>query len=114
MLRLHVINVLYTPSLKVNIHILEGLYEEGYDIRLQKGFLNIPDDRGILLTNVQPNSGRLYPLKLDIVKNCFHISEDVTWLWHKRYGHLIFASLKILPSQDMVKGLPRIDKREDL
>ena len=41
-------NVLYTPSLKANILSLDILDEEGYDIRLYKGFLTIHDDRVIL------------------------------------------------------------------
>ena len=53
-------NVLYRPSLKANILSLDRLDEEGYDIRLHKGFIIIHDDRGILLTKVQRNSGRLY------------------------------------------------------
>ena len=96
-------NVLYTSSLKANILSLGRLDEEGYDIRLHKGFLTIHDDRGFLLTKVQRSLGRLYPLKLDI-------SEDRTWLWHKRYGHLNLASLKILSSQNLAKGLPTIHK----
>ena len=107
-------NVLYTLSLKTNILSLGRLDEEGYHIRLHKGFLTIHDDRGILLTKVQRSSGRLYPLKLDIVEHCLQISEDRTWLWHKRYGHLNLASLKILSSQNLVKGLPTIHKREEL
>ena len=107
-------NVLYTPSLKANIVSLGRLDEEGYDISLHKGFLTIYDDRGFVLTKVQRNSRRLYLLKLDIVEYCLHIGEHLTWLWHKRYGHLNFASLKILSSQDMVKGIPKIHRREDL
>ena len=107
-------NVLYTPSLKAIILSLSRLDKEGYDIHLHKGFLTIHDDRGILLTKVQRNSGRLYPLKLDIIEQCLQISEDSTWLWHKRYGHLNLAILKILSSQNMVKGLPIIHEREEL
>ena len=107
-------NVLYTPSLKANILSLGRLDEEGYDICLHKGFLTIHDNRGFLLTKVQRSSGRLYPLKLDIIEHCLQISEDRTWLWHKRYGHLNLASLKIHSSQNLVKGLPIIHKREEL
>ena len=107
-------NVLYTPSLKANILSLDRLDEDGYDIRLHKGFLTNHDDRGFLLTKVQRSSGRMYPLKLDIIEHCLQISEDLTWLWHKRYGHLNLASLKILSSQNLVKGLPTIHKREEL
>ena len=45
-------NVLYTLSLKANIMSLERFDEEGYDIRLHKGFLTIHDDNGFLLTKV--------------------------------------------------------------
>ena len=53
-------------------------------------------------------------MKLDIVEHCLQINEDRTWLWHKRYGHLNLASLKILSSQNLVKGLPTIHKQEEL
>ena len=107
-------NVLYTPSLKANILSLGRLDEEGYDIRLRKGFLTIHDDKGFLLTKVQRSSGRLYHLKLDIIEHCLQISEDRTWLWHKRYGHLNLASLKIISSQNLVKGRPTIHKQGEL
>ena len=106
--------MLYTTSLKANIVSLGRLDEEGYDFRLHKGSLTIHDDRGFLLTKVQRSSGRLYPLKLDIIEHCLQISEDCTWLWHKRYEHLNLASIKILSSQNLVKGLPTIHKREEL
>jgi len=33
-------------------------------------------------------------------------TEDVSWLWHRRYGHLNFSSLKKLADRGMVTGLP--------
>ena len=33
-------------------------------------------------------------------------AEDVSWLWHKRYGHLNFSSLEKLVDRGMVIGLP--------
>ena len=104
-------NVLYAPSLKANIMSLEILDEEGYDIHIHKGFLTIPNQKALLLNKVQQSSGRLYRVKLDIVENCLHLNEDISWLRHRRYSHLKFTSLKLLSSSEMVRGLPKIEKR---
>jgi hypothetical protein len=31
------------------------------------------------------------------------------WLWHERYGHLHFITLRKLEEQGMVQGLPRVE-----
>ena len=42
--------------------------------------------------------------------NCFLTStDDLSQLWHCRYGHLSFQNLNILQSKNMVLGLPKID-----
>ena len=38
-------------------------------------------------------------------------SQDESWLWHCRSGHLPFKSLNILHKHSMVKGLPIIHKQ---
>ena len=38
--------------------------------------------------------------------------QDESWLWHFRFGHLNFGGLKLLHTNNMVKGLPLIDKPE--
>ena len=35
------------------------------------------------------------------------------WLWHRRYGHLHYASLSQLSSQEMVKGMTKVGKISD-
>jgi hypothetical protein len=39
-------------------------------------------------------------------------TQDESWLWHFRFGHLNFGGLKLLHTKDMVKGLPLVDKLE--
>ena len=107
-------NVLYTPSLKANILSLCRSDAEGDDIRFHKDFLTIHNDRGFLLTKVQRNLVRLYPLKLAIIEQCLHINEDLTWLWHKRYGYLNFASLKIFVISGYGQRTTNNTQREDL
>jgi hypothetical protein len=37
-------------------------------------------------------------------------TQDDSWLWHFRFGHLNFGGLKLLHTKDMVKGLPLIER----
>ncbi|TXG59628.1 hypothetical protein EZV62_014201 [Acer yangbiense] len=40
--------------------------------------------------------------------------QDSTWLWHLRYGHLNFNSLRTLHQKNMVTGLPQISGPSDI
>ena len=59
---------------------------------------------------------RIFPLSLrsaNLPHPVVHIvsSQDESWLWHCRFGHLPFKSLNLLHKQSMVKGLPVIHKQ---
>ena len=56
-------------------------------------------------------ANNLFPLKLQTTKlSCFVSAEkEVSKLWHDRYGHLNYGSLKLLSNKRMVHGLPQID-----
>ena len=103
-------NVLYTPKLKAKILSLSCLDEQGCQITLGKVILTIRDENGRLLTRIKRSSGQLYLLKLYTIENCLQVSEDATWKWHQRYGHLTFDSLISLSSKNMVRGLPIMHK----
>ena len=51
--------------------------------------------------------------KIDIKNDVYHylniVVNDESWLWHLRFGHLNFQSLKLLAQNNMVKDLPVID-----
>ena len=57
------------------------------------------------------SEGRLYLLKLSIVDQCLIAIEDTTkdWLWHSRFGHLSFHTLKEMSSKKLIAGLPPIN-----
>ena len=54
---------------------------------------------------------RLYILKLVVDKTvCLAAhTEEASWWWHARFGHLGFQGLQKLSKGEMVRGLPRID-----
>ncbi|KAK0589362.1 hypothetical protein LWI29_013222 [Acer saccharum] len=103
-------NVYYVPDMKTNILSLGQLLEKGYHISLQNMQLTITDARGKLITRVQMTKNRMFPLAIhhDTPRCLTAIINDKDWLWHLRYGHLNFESLKQLGSKKMVKGLPNI------
>ncbi|KAI9201145.1 hypothetical protein LWI28_018928 [Acer negundo] len=103
-------NVYYVPNMKTNILSLGQLLEKGYHISLQNMQLTITDARGKLVTRVQMTKNRMFPLAIhhDTPKCLTAIINNKDWLWHLRYGHLNFESLKQLGSKKMVKGLSNI------
>jgi hypothetical protein len=42
----------------------------------------------------------------------FAQSENESWLWHARYGHLNFRALSDLSAKQMVDGLPAVTRVE--
>lgn len=49
----------------------------------------------------------LHAISLLVAPTCFNIvTEDVTQLWHCRFGHLSFKGLQTLQQKGMVEGLP--------
>jgi hypothetical protein len=59
---------------------------------------------------------RMLPLMFGENKN--HLSnmtyEEKSKLWHLRYGHLNFHSLKLLTSNELVYGLSKVQENEDV
>ncbi|GMP88730.1 hypothetical protein CsSME_00040608 [Camellia sinensis var. sinensis] len=87
----YISNVYYVPAMKNNILSMGQLLEKGYDINMKDCHLTIKDNHGNLITQ------------------CLSaIIKDKDWLWHLRFGHLNFGSLKLLSSKNIVKGLPHI------
>ena len=104
-------NVLFVPKLEANILSLGRLDEEGYRMTMGEGKLTIFNPNGHLFAEVYRSKGRLYLLKLSIVDQCLITSEATTedWLWHSRFGHLSFHTLKEMSRKRLVEGLPAIN-----
>ena len=90
---------------------LGRLDKEGYRMNMGEGKLTIFNHNGQLFAEVQRSKGRIYLLKLSIVDQCLITTEDTAedWLWHSRFGHLSFRTLKEMPSKKLVEGLPPIN-----
>ena len=104
-------SVLYVPNLSANILSLGRVDEEGCRMTMARGKLTIFDYEDQLLAQVQRSEGRLYLLKLNVVDQCLITTKDNSEdrLWHSRYGHLNFHTLKEMSRLKMVEGLPQIE-----
>ena len=76
-----------------------------------EGKLTIFNPNGQFFAEVYRSKGRLYLLKLSTVDQCMISTEDIAedWLWHSRFGHLSFHTLKEMSNKKLVEGLPPIN-----
>lgn len=104
--------VYFIPSLCSNIISLGQLAETGDEILMKGSFLWVRDKTGRLLMKVKRSPNRLYKIILNEAKpKCLlGSSEETSWLWHARLGHVNFQSLKRMAEKKIVLGLPNMEQ----
>ncbi|KAK1361326.1 hypothetical protein POM88_045800 [Heracleum sosnowskyi] len=102
--------VYYIPSLRSNIITLGQLSEEGNKVVVQGEYLWVNDKQGKLLMKVKREVNRLYKIDIEDSKPLCLLTktEENSWLWHSRLGHVNFAALTLMSKENMAYGLPRI------
>ncbi|KAK2988263.1 hypothetical protein RJ640_003134 [Escallonia rubra] len=108
----YISDVYYVPDMKNNILSLGQLLEKGFTVQMKNMSLCVYDNNNVLIARVKMTKNRMFPLNLNIHQsNCFKaIVGDESTLWHLRYGHLNFGALELLAKNNMVIGLPKIDR----
>ncbi|CAH9104519.1 unnamed protein product, partial [Cuscuta europaea] len=103
-------DVLFVPAMRHNLLSLGQLLEKDYRIHMQDRFMKVFDKNGVLILKAPLSPNRTF--KIDILVNkdvCFKVDAlEESWLWHYRFGHLNWKSLKQLGEKKMVIGLPSI------
>jgi transposase InsO family protein len=109
-------NVYYVPDMKSNILSLSQLLERGYTVFMKERILYLRDQDNRLLAQVEMTKNSMFKLNLvNIQVRCLKTCvEDMTWLWHLRFGHLNFGGLRQLSNKRMVKNIPHIDHSDKL
>lgn len=104
--------VYFIPRLKASIVSVGQLDEMGCRVEIAGGLLNIFDQSHRLLAKVLKAASRLYYLPIQVAHSiCLAAkSEEATWKWHSRFGHLNFNSLRKLANQNMVRCLPPLNQ----
>jgi hypothetical protein len=111
-------DIYYTPQLKHNLLSVGQLCEKNYKVVFENQQCTIYDkNRGNrVVTFVPMSKNRMFPLMFGEHNN--HLVnmayKEKCWLWHLRYGHLNFHSLKLLISKELVYGLPKVQEKKDI
>ncbi|XP_039140420.1 uncharacterized protein LOC120277629 [Dioscorea cayenensis subsp. rotundata] len=108
-------DVFYVPGMKNNLLSMGQLLEKGYRMEMKNGHLTILGEKVVMSSLIRVMSkNRMF--RIDIITDIYHcfsaIFKDASWLWHLRFGHLNFRSLKLLAQKNMVNGLPLLDHPE--
>lgn len=105
--------VYFIPELKNNLLSIGQLQEKQLAILIKDDKCRVYHPKKGLIMQSQMSSNRIFPILATVITpmaSCLQAtSEDVTNLWHCRYGHLSLKGLKTLVSMEMVKGLPALN-----
>ncbi|CAL8991704.1 unnamed protein product [Prunus brigantina] len=111
----HVVHeVYYVPELKNNLLSIGQLQERGLAILIKGGVCKIyHPTKGLIIQTVM-SVNRMFILLAQTPtptnahpERCLHTSpQDLSSLWHRRYGHLSYKGLRTLQNKKMVHGLP--------
>ena len=104
-------DIYFISRLKTNFVSLGQLDEADWCVSIERGLLMIYDDRRRLLKEVRRTTNHLYILELEIEQpiSLSARTEEASWRWHARYGHLSFLALQKLQKEEMVYGLLAIE-----
>ena len=121
-------DVYYVPGMKCNLLSIGQLIQKGYNFFFEDDVCTIMDKSPIkqCIAQVNMTRNRMFPLKMrvDLKKGVEMAAvtqekfqreaKDENWLWHLRFGHLNFGGLNLLHKKGIVKGLPLIEKPDNL
>lgn len=90
--------------------------EGGYEIRVKDGVMLVRDEEMRLLARIPCVPGRLYVLDATIARPVCLAARDVedAWVWHARFGHVNFATLRKMARDELVRRLPLLNQVEQL
>ncbi|KAM0988950.1 hypothetical protein ACFX2A_013056 [Malus domestica] len=110
-------DVILVPGLDENLLSVGQMIAHGYFLLFGDNMVEIFDDRSLqnLVTQVGMTENKSFPLMLDYNDSIAlkaSVAEN-SWLWHKRFGHLNFHSLKRLEKLQMLTGLPELQETKE-
>jgi transposase InsO family protein len=104
-------DVYFIPELSQNLLSVGQLIRSGYTVVFCGDCCKIIEtNTSNILAEVKMTDNKLFPLLItDVKERILTVQENnLTELWHWRFGHLSESSLKILSQKKMVSGLPEM------
>ncbi|GAU42845.1 hypothetical protein TSUD_387380 [Trifolium subterraneum] len=104
-------DVLYVPGMKSNLLSICQLIQKGFEVKMKNNSLSLFDTNHKLILKTPLTKNRTFQINMSTAKlMCLSAieTEDRNWIWHARFGHLNFKSLRELGTNHIVNGLPII------
>lgn len=103
-------DVFFIPDLCNNIISLGQLSEGGNKIVMDGEYMWVYAQSGRTLMKVKKSENRLYKISLeDNGPMCLMVkTEQETWLWHNRLGHVNIQALELMSREKMARGIPKL------
>ena len=106
-----VTEVFYVSELRNNVLSIGQLQQKGLSIVIQHDKCRIYHPVKGLIIQTEMTSNRIFfllAMSQPRREACFHTtSQDLSHLWHRRFGHLSYKGLRTLQFKKMVHGLPQ-------
>ncbi|XP_074336389.1 uncharacterized protein LOC141673536 [Apium graveolens] len=109
-------DVYFIPTLRNNIISLGQLSEAGNKVILEGDHLWVYEKSGTLLLRVKRTMNRLYKVMLECDEGMCLLSksEEKTWLWHVRLGHVNFQAMQQMSKNGMAHEMPEFYKPKEV
>jgi len=107
-------HIYYLPRLTANIISVGQLDEGGYEVLVKHCVMSVRDEEMRLLARIPCSPGRLYVLDATIARlMCLAArGSDNAWIWHARFRHVNFTSLRKMARKELVRRLPLLNQVE--
>ena len=101
--------MLYVPEISQNLFSVAQMLEKGYSLHFEKMSCIIHDPTGDHLMTVAMKD-KSFPIDWkQIPMHAYASSVDDSCLWHKRFGHFSYSTLKQKHEKILVADLPAIN-----
>lgn len=102
-------------GLKFNLLSVAQLCDKGRKVIFENNGCSIIDSKSNQTILFAPRTNNVYMLNIKKCSEsvCLVSKEDVSWLWHRRLGHVSMNLLSKLANKNIVEGLPKITFEKD-
>ncbi|KAJ0551653.1 putative RNA-directed DNA polymerase [Helianthus annuus] len=100
-------DVYYAPSLEYNLLSVGQLMKKGYSLLFERDECIIKNN-GEVIMKIHILANNMFLLDVSSPEVTTTGGDSSSQLWHKRFAHLNFDSMKLLHDKNMVTGIPRI------
>ncbi|KAJ0599629.1 putative RNA-directed DNA polymerase [Helianthus annuus] len=109
-------DVFYVKGLKHNLLSVGQLIRKGYEVSFKGDRCTIKDANNEVLGMVKMTNNKMFPLhpESDLQFAMNMAIYNTSHLWHKRYGHVNIDTLIDMGNKELVVGLPKMKKDDNV